>query len=320
MEKDLNSAIQNKNFFKENSNRPYLWAVGSGKGGVGKTFVASSLAITLSKLGHTVTVVDLDTGGANIHTAFGVGPSHVGLRDFFEGSRDLKSCVTVTPLLSVSFIQGFWDTWVPTELAVSQVSLLLEECKKLECDYVIFDLGPGAVESHLEIFKIADERFLITTPEPTSIEKTYRFLEAFICYGLKENSIPEVYEKLIKSLREYRREGFQKNFSFKDFLNQNEGVNKLFFNHICSNPVRLLLNSSRSQANYDLGFSIQSVCNKYYDLSLDYIGGLDYDNAVWQSVRNREAALIAQPFTPLAGQFLSICKQLIDPEELRAVI
>ena len=37
-----------------------VWVVASGKGGVGKTFVSSSLGITLSKLGHSVVVVDLD--------------------------------------------------------------------------------------------------------------------------------------------------------------------------------------------------------------------------------------------------------------------
>ncbi|MCX7978519.1 MAG: ATP-binding protein, partial [Bdellovibrionaceae bacterium] len=62
------------------------------------------------------------------------------------------------------------------------------------------------------------------------------------------------------------------------------------------------------------------VCDKYYDLKIDYAGSIDFDNAVWQSVRSREPVLLAQPFTPLAGQFLGICKHIVDQEELRAVV
>jgi len=259
---------------------PKVWVVGSGKGGVGKTFVASSLAITLSKLGHTVTVVDMDSTGANIHTAFGMNPSHVGLRNFFEGSRSLKECLTTTPLLSVSIVQGFWDTWIPTEVTRTQMVRLMEECRTLNCDYVIIDLSAGAQEGHLELFNRADERIVLTSPEPTSIEKTYRFLEALLCYGLKQNSIPEVYSKLISELREYRIQGMSKNFSFRQFLALNEGLHRGYFDEFGQAPLRLLLNSCRSQANHQLGYSIQSVTRKYYDLSLDFLGSLDYDNAV----------------------------------------
>ncbi len=40
-----------------------IWAVGGGKGGVGKSLVASSLAIALSRLGNRVIAIDLDLGG-----------------------------------------------------------------------------------------------------------------------------------------------------------------------------------------------------------------------------------------------------------------
>src|SRR5690606_2030065 len=99
-----------------------------------------------------------------------------------------------------------------------------------------------------------------------------------------------------------------------------DGLNYDFFESLTNNPVRLLINGSRSQSNAELGHSMKSVCNKYYDLSIDYLGAINYDNAVWQSIRNREAVLLVQPFTPLAGQFFATCKQLIAPEELRAVV
>ena len=55
-------------------NAPYkqIWAIGGGKGGVGKTLITANFAITLAKAGASVTLVDLDLGGANLHTCLGV--------------------------------------------------------------------------------------------------------------------------------------------------------------------------------------------------------------------------------------------------------
>ncbi|MGE9745488.1 P-loop NTPase [Bdellovibrio bacteriovorus] len=297
-----------------------LWVVASGKGGVGKTFVSSSLGMTLSKLGHSVVIVDLDLSGSNIHTVLGLNPSHMNIRHYFEGAKTLQELVIPTPYPHLSYVQGFWDAWTPTDFSHNQIQSLIPQLKNLRADYVIVDLGAGALEAHLELFKVADEKFLITTPEPTSIEKTYRFIESFMCYSLRENSTPDAYGNMISTLRNHRQRTLSKPFSFRSYLKEETGIHYDFFEALSSTPVRLLVNTSRNQANDDLGHSMKSVCNKYYDLGIDYIGAIDYDNAVWQSVRVREHVLVAQPFTPLAGQFLATCKQLIAPEELRAVV
>lgn len=324
MERDLHQAYLDsleKNSASEGSESgPKLWVVGSGKGGVGKTFVSSSLGITLSKLGHSVIILDLDLSGANIHTSLGMNPSHMNIRHFFEGVKTLQDLVIPTHLPRLSYIQGFWDSWTPTDFSYNQIHTLLPEIKKLRADYVIVDLGAGALEAHLELFKAANEKFLVTTPEPTSLEKTYRFIEAYVCHSIKENATPDAFGNMISTLRNHRQRTLEKPFSFRSYLKEQTGLNYDFFEALSNRPVRLIMNSARSQSNVDLGHSVKSVCNKYYDLSIDYVGAIDYDNAVWQSVRAREHVLEAQPFTSLAGQFLGTCKQLIDPEELRAVV
>lgn len=297
-----------------------LWVVASGKGGVGKTFVSSSLGITLSKLGHSVVIVDLDLSGANIHTSLGLPPSHMNIRHFFEGVKTLQELVIPTPFPHLSYVQGFWDSWTPTDFSYAQVQSLIPELKKLRADYVIVDLGAGALEAHLEIFKSANEKFLVTSPEPTSIEKTYRFIEAYVCNSLRANATPDAYGNMISTLRNHRQRTLEKPFSFRSYLKEETGINFDFFEALSAAPVRLIMNSSRSQSNSDLGHSVRSVCHKYYDLSIDYLGAIEFDNAVWQSIRSREHVLVAQPFTPLGGQFLATCKHLIDPEELRAVV
>jgi len=322
MERDFENEAQDIVAIKRSSKETpsQIWAIASGKGGVGKTFVTSSLAICLTKLGHTVTIVDLDLSGANIHTSFGLPPSPMSIRQYFEGSKTLAEIVIPTQVPHLSYVQGFWDAWAPTDLTVEQIQQLVPDMKKLNTDFVLVDLGAGALASHLEILKLADEKILLTSPEPTSIEKTYRFIESFVCYSLKDHSIPAAYEHMVQTLREHRQGFGDKNFSYRTYLKESSGVQPDFFEALMSTPIRLVVNSCRSQANEELGHSMKSVCYKYYDFKVDFLGSIDYDNAVWQCIRNREPVLIAQPFTPLAGQFLTTCKQLIDPKELRAVV
>ncbi len=299
---------------------PQVWAISSGKGGVGKTLTTSSLAISLSKLGHSVIIVDLDLTGANIHTTFNVPPSNKNIRHFFEGTELLVDLIHPTKVPGVSYVQGFWDSWAPVDLSVEQIRNLAAEIRKLNADYILVDLGPGGTAGNLELLMLADEKLLVTTPEPTSIEKTYRFIESFLCYSLKDSCIPAAYDHMINSLREYRKDPASRFFSFRNHLRESSGIQHDHFDGLEKNPIRLLVNGCRSQANAELGHSIKSVCYKYYDFKLDFIGAIDYDNAAWQLARSREPILVAQPFTPLAGQFLMTCKQLIDPKELRAVI
>ncbi len=71
--------------------RPALkvFAVTSGKGGVGKSNVAANLAIHVAKTGKRVLVIDADLGLANIEIIFGLKPRyHLG--DVLGGARPIE--------------------------------------------------------------------------------------------------------------------------------------------------------------------------------------------------------------------------------------
>jgi flagellar biosynthesis protein FlhG len=290
-----------------------LWVVGAGKGGVGKTFVSSSLGVTLSKLNHKVLLIDFDLSGANLHTTFGSAPSEKNIHCYFSRNAGLMELISTTEIPRVSLIQGFWDAWQPMAVTSEQTLKLIQDCKALPFDYVIFDLGAGPAISHLELFSHADEKILISNSEPTCVEKNYRLIESFICHSLRETATPESFDKLKACLREYRSTHKTGYFSFREHLKKSFEIQFDFFEQLRQDPMRLIINESRSRLDQDLGFSMKSVCHKYYDFSLDYVGAVDFDNAVWQSVKSREPVLIEKPFTPLAGQFLTICKQLTNP-------
>jgi len=87
-----------------------VWAVGGGKGGIGKSLLTSSLAITLARSGNKVVAVDLDLGGANLHTALGVDLPVQTLSDFFAKRVDnLNDCMVPTGIKDLNIISGAQD-------------------------------------------------------------------------------------------------------------------------------------------------------------------------------------------------------------------
>ncbi len=63
---------------------PRIWAIGGGKGGVGKSVLAANLGVVLAKRRQRVVVVDADLGGANLHTLFGMPDPELTLSDYID--------------------------------------------------------------------------------------------------------------------------------------------------------------------------------------------------------------------------------------------
>src|ERR1700687_5820209 len=71
-------------------------AITSGKGGVGKTFMAANLAAALAKRGERVLVLDADLGLANLDVVLNLHPK-VTLHDVFTGKVDLNDAILQAP-------------------------------------------------------------------------------------------------------------------------------------------------------------------------------------------------------------------------------
>src|SRR5690606_20602083 len=98
-----------------------VWAVGGGKGGVGKSFVTANLASQLAMDGYKVIVIDLDLGGANVHTCLGVGVPTVSLSDFIQKRvYTLEELCVPTPIKNLSLISGANDSLTIANLKYSQ--------------------------------------------------------------------------------------------------------------------------------------------------------------------------------------------------------
>ena len=61
---------------------PQIWAIGGGKGGAGKSVVSTVMAFWLARIGKRTVLVDVDLGGANLHTLLGIKSPSKTLNDF----------------------------------------------------------------------------------------------------------------------------------------------------------------------------------------------------------------------------------------------
>jgi flagellar biosynthesis protein FlhG len=291
-----------------------VWAIGGGKGGVGKSLIASSLAITLAQQGFRVAAIDLDLGAANLHTALGVHPPKSGLGDFLlKRIPNLSDAICQTEVANLTLISGAQDSAnianLPFELKVS----LLQEIRELKADYVILDLGAGTHLNTLDFFLFSDIGILTLLPEPTSIENAYRFLKSLFYRRLHvSEQLHEIHPLIEKVMDSKNDEGIRSPSDLYQYIRQNHPhLGKDFEKEIQSLNPKLVINQIRTMTDVDIGFSVQSVCKKYFGIEIDYAGYMDYDSSVWQTVRRKRPLLLEFPNSKIVSHIDRITQYLL---------
>ncbi len=108
-----------------------IWAIGGGKGGVGKSFVSGNLGILLAQRGYKVVLADLDLGGANLHTWLGINSPDRGLSEFVGREIDkIEELLVPTQVPGLSLISGARDGVEIANLKHSQKRRFLNAMKR----------------------------------------------------------------------------------------------------------------------------------------------------------------------------------------------
>ncbi|MGE0420304.1 MAG: AAA family ATPase [Acetobacteraceae bacterium] len=159
---------------------PRLVAIASGKGGVGKTWFAITLAQALTRAGRRVLVFDGDLGLANVDVQLGLVPAH-DLGGVLGGTVTLEQAV-------VRHAQGGFDVLAGRSgsgaLAALDIALLDRALTSLRdlaraYDVVLLDLGAGVERAVRRMAERSDLLLVVATDEPTSLTDAYAVLKLF---------------------------------------------------------------------------------------------------------------------------------------------
>ncbi len=161
-------------------------AITSGKGGVGKTNIATNLAYHLSQMSRKTMVLDADMGLANIDVILGIAPKH-NLDHVLRGEKALCDVIVDGPggmkiLPATSGIQEMADLSRGEKLA------LLDELEGMgtELDFMLIDTAAGIAGNVIYFNVAAREIIVVVSPEPTSITDAYALIKILYSnYGEK---------------------------------------------------------------------------------------------------------------------------------------
>ena len=129
-------------------------AVASGKGGVGKSTVTSNLAVTLSKMGFKVGILDADIYGPSIPIMFDV-QNEKPLAVNVEGKSKMKPVESYgVKVLSIGFFTKPDQAVVwRGPMAAKALNQMIFDAAWGELDFLLIDLPPGTGDIHLSIMQ-----------------------------------------------------------------------------------------------------------------------------------------------------------------------
>jgi len=155
-------------------------SIASGKGGVGKSSLAVNLAITMSRLGVRVLILDADFGLANVDVMLGI-TTRLDLSYFLKGEKTLHEIIQLGHE-GVRFISGGSGVGELINMSETQLSELLAKIIHIDApiDLIIMDAGAGVSNTIMQVLLASSETIVVTTAEPTSVLDAYALVKTIV--------------------------------------------------------------------------------------------------------------------------------------------
>lgn len=175
-------------------------AIGSGKGGVGKTWLAISLAHALADMGIRTLLVDSDLGLANVDVQLGMARG-ADLATALEAGEPLSACIRSDTGIGFDVVAGRSGAGRPIAPAHLWSKQLIAELRTLHRDYdvILIDLPSGIGQGVSRLMQAADDKVIVTTGEPTALTDAYSLMK--LTRKLETDALPKIVINLAESHR-----------------------------------------------------------------------------------------------------------------------
>ncbi len=296
-----------------------IWAVGGGKGGVGKTIITANLAIALAHTGKRVVLVDADLGGSNLHIVLGLRATKYTLNDFLSRRKSLAEILQDVGVDNLKLISGASAILGLANPKYTQKLKLINHLSRLDVDYILLDLGAGTSFNVLDFFSVADERLVVVTPDPTSIQNAYGFIKTalfrkltrmyirkndFICELLRELGKPKSVRSIESMAELISRLGTDNGDLRSDFC-------RLLDNF----RPQIITNMITTREEQESVGAVKLVAEKYLNIKVNFVGCVYSDQAIRKSVKTMTPFLLQAPYSSPAREIERIVGNILEREE-----
>ncbi len=294
----------------------HILPIGSGKGGVGKSVIATNLSIALAEAGKRVILADLDLGGSNIHTILGLRSIEKGIGTFLGKEKiDFKDIIVETEYFGLKFIPG--DAEIPgiANLKSYQKQKLIRNLYSLDADFLIVDLGAGTNYNVMDFFLMSGNGLVVTNPTLTAILNAYLFLKnavfrlmsstftkkteasRYIESLAREGSpLQRVYiPKLLSKIREIDPDSYSKFISATEKFHPN-----------------LILNMLDDPKDADKAIKLRRSSKEYLGLDVEHLGVIYRDDLQDIALSSRLPIIRYKPNSVLSQAIYRIADKIIQ--------
>ena len=295
-----------------------IWAIGGGKGGIGKSFVISSLGTYLAGKGNRVILIDADLGGANLHNFLGLAKPRASLSDFFDKKKPLAQLVVPSAVDNLGLLTGAIGSLDPDHIKYTQKLKFFNHIKSMKADYILIDLGAGTHFNTIDTFLLADKFIVVTVPELTAIENFYFFLKNTffrkLARSCTEGGLRELLRKAWLDRRRHQISNFVEFLSHLRTLSPKIG--QIIDQQLASFNLQIIVNQLRHHKDITIGNSLRSVCKKYYGLNAQYVGYIEHDDIVSRCINQRHLFMQAYPSSRCAKEIERVAENLLEGKQL----
>ncbi len=262
---------------------PYVWAIAGGKGGVGKSVISSSIAISMARNGDRTVIVDADLGCANLHTILGVPRPERTLAQFLNNEyAELTEVMCPGPVPNLYLIGGAQAPYEMANPKHSRMRKLLRHIRRLPFDHVLLDLGAGSAFNVLDFFLSAHRGILVVVPEPTSIENAYDFIRAVFFRGLRKAAKdPQVRAAVDHAQSQQVGDSMDSPRHLMDAIRKIDdfAATRIQEQAKAFSPM-IVVNQAGTLEHRLMGRDIVTACREYLGTELEFVGALERDECV----------------------------------------